>query len=146
MLLIQTGSKPLPLTRQIEYELSDPTIFGVWTLSASARGNAAQKSRSSLDFEVVDYDPVGFESRVWIPASFVPSDQVIEGWVEAELIGGGAPVVGVVEMNATLRTMSGVVCEQTVRFVSLSQFNSCQRKNPLPCSYFCICPQLAGLG
>ena len=112
------GPEPLTMSLQIDYELSDPTIFGLWTLSASARGSAAQKSRSSLDFEVVDYDPVGFESRVWIPASFVPSDQVIEGWVEAELIGGGAPVIGVVEMNATLRTTSGVVCEQTVKFVS----------------------------
>ena len=73
--------------------------------------------RSSHNFEVIDYDPIGFEARVWTQSSFVPNDRFIEGWVEAELIGGGAPVIGILEMNATLRTTAGVVCEQSVKFV-----------------------------
>ena len=93
-------------------------MFGRWTVSASARGSAGQKSRSFLDFEVVDYDPIGFETRVWTRSSYVPSDGVIEGWVDAELLGGGAPVLGSLTMNATLRTVEGTVCEQTIKFVS----------------------------
>ena len=52
----------------------------------------------------------------------MPSDGVIEGWVEAELLGGGALVQGMLSMNATLRTPSGAVCERTIMFVSFLPF------------------------
>ncbi len=104
--------------------MAETTIFGRWTVSASARGTAAQKTRSTLDFEVLDYDPIGFEVRVWTRSSYVPNDGVIEGWIEAELLSGGAPVQGLLSMNATLRTSGGSICQQKIKFVSSSINNN----------------------
>jgi hypothetical protein len=56
--------------------------------------------------------------RVWTASSFVASDGAVDGWVEGELVGGGAPVLGALEMNATLTSASGVVCQQALKFVS----------------------------
>ncbi len=92
--------------------------MGQWTISAAGRGFSSQKSRTSAHFEVVHYNPVGFEVKVWTKDSFVPSDGSVDGWVEAEGVGGGAPVQGWLEMNATVTTLDGAVCDRSLFFVS----------------------------
>lgn len=94
-------------------------MLGQWTISASGRGGfSPQKTRTATQFEVVNYNPVGFEVKVWTKDSFVPSDGSIDGWIEAESLGGGAPVQGWLEINATVTSIDGKTCSGPLAFVS----------------------------
>ncbi len=105
----------------VSYDLASRTLEGKWRLSAKARpsdANSRKRKRSVLEFEVTFYDPVGFETRVWMPNSVVPSDGGLRGWVRAKRLGDSAPIVGKVELRAKLNSFNGLICEKPVYIVS----------------------------
>jgi hypothetical protein len=89
----------------VSYHLASETPVGKWRLSANARSK--QSKSSLLSFSVVKYEPVGFETRVWMPSSLVPLDDGLVGWIEAKRMGDGAPIFGRLTLTAKLSTYSG---------------------------------------
>ncbi len=130
----------------VSYDLASQTLQGKWRLSANARPSplrssdiGAKRKRSVLEFEVAFYDPVGFETRVWMPNSVVPSDGGLRGWVRAKRLGDSAPIVGKVELRAKLNSFNGLICEKPVYIVSNIDYSKVVVKD---FQYVCVGEQL----
>ena len=86
----------------VNYHLAEETPVGKWRLSASTRSRKSSNrgKTNQLRLEVVKYEPVGFEARLWMPTSSVPMDNGLAGWIEANRIGDGVPIFGSLRIEA----------------------------------------------
>ena len=88
----------------VSYHLASETPVGKWRLSASSRSS---RPASHLSLPVVKYEPIGFEVRIWMPASVIPMDNGLRGWIEAKRLGDGVPIFGQLTLTAKLKDDKG---------------------------------------
>ena len=88
----------------VSYHLASETPVGKWRLSASSRSS---RPASHLSLPVVKYEPIGFEVRIWMPASVIPMDNGLSGWIEAKRLGDGVPILGQLTLTAKLKNDKG---------------------------------------
>ena len=85
----------------VSYHLASETPVGKWRLSASSRSS---RPASHLSLPVVKYEPIGFEVRIWMPASVIPMDNGLRGWIEAKRLGDGLPIFGQLRLTAKVKS------------------------------------------
>ena len=100
---------------EVEFPLGNPTLYGEWSVSASARTPA----KFTKKFQVLEYNPVGFELEVKLSSGpIVAGDEGLSGTVQGFSTIGSVPTRGVLTMTAIMSIPGISECERPLLFVS----------------------------
>ena len=95
---------------EIDFDLTEETTVGKWTLLAALRGSEKRTSgfsRETAKFEVRGRDQsraeAGFSVNLWSQSSIVASDGSLRGWVQARSSPEGIGIMGAATMGILVR-------------------------------------------
>jgi len=102
----------------VEFPLADPTLYGQWTVVASA-ARSTDRLQFTKKIRVVEYTPVGFEVEVGLTSdSVVSGDHGLVGTIKAASTVGSVPTKGLLKMKAHLMIEGKPECLKPLLFKS----------------------------